>query len=291
MFVQNLINALSVGSVYALIAIGYNLVYGVLELLNFAHGDVYALGCFMTFAGLAMGINPFLAILLGMCAGFAVNIVVERFAYRPVRFSGRIAPTISAVGIAYIMRNVIQIVWGPETFSFDLGIFQNRQIAIGNAILGTLQIYILLIAVTCMIVISIVLKRTKWGQAIISISQSIPTTSLMGVPVNRVIAIIYGIGAVLGVIGGILFCSYYGFIYFGIGFMYGTMKAWMSSILGGVGSLKGCIIGALCLGLAEVMVAAYVSTAYKDAIVWGLFIVFVMIKPKGLFPAQIAEKV
>ncbi|MCX7615097.1 MAG: branched-chain amino acid ABC transporter permease [Clostridiales bacterium] len=291
MFVQNLINALSVGSVYALIAIGYNLVYGILELLNFAHGDVYAVGCFVTFMMIASGLNPFLAILGGMIAGYIVNMLVERFAYRPVRYSGRVAPTISAVGIAYIMRNFIMVFWGPETFSFDLGIFSNTKLHLGNIIVGTLQIYIFLTAVAFMLIITLVLKKTKWGQAIIGISQSIPTTSLMGVPVNRVISIVYGLGAAVGVIGGLLFCNYYGFIYVGIGFMFGTMKAWMSSILGGVGSLKGCIIGALCLGLAEVMVAAYVSTSYKDAIVWGLFIVFVLFKPKGLFPAQIAEKV
>ena len=291
MLVQNLINALSVGSVYALIAIGYNLVYGILEQLNFAHGDVYAVGCFVTFAMIASGLNPFLGVIIGMGAGYLVNIVVERFAYRPVRFSGRVAPTISAVGIAYVMRNLIMRIWGPETFSFDLGIFQKKQLLIGNVILGTLQIYIFLTAVAFMLVITFILKKTKWGQAIIGISQSIPTTSLMGVPVNRVISIVYGLGAALGVIGGLLFCNYYGFIYVGIGFMYGTMKAWMSSILGGVGSLKGAVIGALALGTTEIMVAAYVSTLYKDAIVWGLFIVFVLIKPKGLFPAQIAEKV
>lgn len=291
MLVQNVINALSVGSVYALIAIGYNLVYGILEQLNFAHGDVYAVGCFVTFAMIASGLNPFVAVIIGMGAGYLVNIMVERFAYRPVRFSGRVAPTISAVGIAYVMRNLIMRIWGPETFSFDLGIFKKSQLLIGDVILGTLQIYIFLTAVAFMLAITFVLKKTKWGQAIIGISQSIPTTSLMGVPVNRVISIVYGLGAALGVIGGLLFCNYYGFIYVGIGFMYGTMKAWMSSILGGVGSLKGAVIGALSLGMTEILVSAYVSTLYKDAIVWGLFIVFVLIKPKGLFPAQIAEKV
>ena len=290
---QNLINALSVGSVYALIAIGYNLVYGILEKLNFAHGDVYAVGCFVTFTclGLSWSVSPIFAIIAGMAIGYILNLLVERFAYRPVRESGRIAPTISAVGIAYIMRNLLQLIWGPTTYKFDLGIFPSTTFNVGGAILGSTQIYILIMALVLLLLFTMVLKKTRWGQAIIGISQSIPTAALMGVPVNKVISIVYGIGAAIGVIGGLLYCSYYGFIYMGIGFMFGTMKAWMASILGGVGSLKGAIIGAMCLGFSEVFVAAYISTSYKEAIVWGIFIVFILIKPKGLFPAQIAEKV
>lgn len=293
MLFQIFINALSVGSVYALIAMGYNLVYGILGQLNFAHGDVYAIGCFVTYTMFLSGTNPILAMIGGVVAGAAVNLIVERFAYRPLRKKGanRIAPTISAVGIAYIMRNIVQLVWGPQTFSFDLGIFGKGSMQVGNLYIGTLQIWILLIAVAIMITISLVLKKTKWGQAIVSISQNISTAALMGINVNRIIAVVYGLGAALGVIGGILFCSYYGFIYMGIGFAYGTMKAWMATIWGGIGSLKGAIIGAMCLGICETFAAAYISTAYKDVIVWVIFIVFIMIRPTGLFPAQIAEKV
>jgi len=291
MFLQHLVNALSVGSVYALLAIGYNMVYGILEKLNFAHGDVYAVGCFVTYSMILSGMNPFIGILAGLVVGFILNICVERFAYRPLRDSGRVAPTISAVGIAYIMRNAIQLIWGPETFSFDLKIFKPSNIKVGNALIGTLQIYILLIALALMAIISIALKRTKWGQAIVCISQSIPTAALMGIPVNRVISIVYGLGASLGVIGGLLFCSYYQMIYMGIGFAYGTMKAWMATIWGGIGSLKGAIIGAMVLGLAETFVSAYISSNFKDAFVWLIFIIFILIRPKGLFPAQIAEKI
>ena len=290
MFLQYLINGISIGSVYALIAIGYNMVYGILELLNFAHGDVYAVGCFVTLALIAAKQNVVVAILGGFAAGFLINLVVERFAYRPVRFSGRVTPTISAVGIAYIMRNVILLVWGPETFAFEIGI-KNTHVKVGNIVFGTLQIYILLIAIALMVLIQLLLKRTKQGQAVLAISQSIPTAALMGIPVNRVIAAVYGLGAGLGVLGGILFCAYYESIFLGIGFMLGTMKAWMSSIVGGIGSLKGAVIGALILGLTESFVSGYISTAYRDAFVWGFFIVFVLIKPRGLFPAQISEKV
>lgn len=293
MLVQILINGLSVGSVYALIAIGYNLVYGILEQLNFAHGDVYTVGCFITFSGLLAGINPFLCILLGMAAGCLINLGVERFAYRPLRKKGanRIAPTISAVGIAYIMRNVVQLVWGPQTFMFDLGIFQKKNFVVGDTIIGTLQIYILLIAILLMLAITLVLKKTRIGQAITAISQSIPTAAMMGIKVNRIIALVYGLGAALGVVGGLLFCSYYEFIYMGIGFMFGTMKAWQATIIGGIGSLKGAVIGAIVMGLSETFISAYISSAYKDAVVWAIFIVFILIRPKGMFPAQIAEKV
>lgn len=290
---QVAVDALSVGSVYALISMGYNLVYGILGQLNFAHGDVYTVGCFITFTLFVSGVNPILAIVIGVCAGAVVNLIVERFAYRPLRKRGsnRIAPTISAVGIAYIMRNIVQLIWGPQTYAFDLQIIPSKTIQVGNAYVGTLQIYILLIAVLIMVLMTMALKKTKWGQAIVSISQDITTSSLMGIKTDRIIAIIYGLGAALGVIGGILFCSYYGFIYMGIGFAYGTMKAWMATIWGGIGSLKGAIVGALCLGIIETFVGAYVSTTYKDVIVWLVFIIFIMVRPHGLFPQEVAEKV
>lgn len=293
MLLQVIVDALSVGSVYALISMGYNLVYGILGQLNFAHGDVYTVGCFVTFTLFITGVNPILAIVLGVCAGAGVNLVVERFAYRPLRKRGsnRIAPTISAVGIAYIMRNVVQLIWGPQTYSFDLEIIKSKTIQVGNAYVGTLQIWILLIAVAIMVLINMMLKKTRWGQAIVSISQDITTASLMGIKTDRIIAVIYGLGAALGVIGGILFCSYYKFIYMGIGFSYGTMKAWMATIWGGIGSLKGAIVGALCLGVVETFVGAYLTTTYKDVVVWLVFIVFIMIRPHGLFPQEVAEKV
>lgn len=290
MFIQHLVNALSVGAVYALIAIGYNMVYGILEKLNQAHGDIYAVGCFVSFSLLDV-VHPVIAVLLGCATGFVLNLIVERFAYRPVRNSGRVAPVISAVGIGYVMRNIIQLIWGAETFSFDLGIFGTGSIQIGNAVIGKLQIYILLIALVLMVAISLLLKYSKWGQAIIGISQSIETSALMGIPVNTVIAIVYGVGGLLGVIGGLLFCQYYQFIFMGIGFSYGTMKAWMASILGGIGSLKGAIMGAMILGLSETMVAAYISSTYRDVFVWLIFIIFVIVRPQGMFPAQTAEKI
>ena len=290
MFLQYLINGLSVGAIYALIAIGYNMVYGILGLLNFAHGDVYAVGCFVAFALIAMKQNVFVAIMGGLAVGFVLNMAVEKYAYRSVRFSGRIAPTISAVGIAYIMRNAIMQIWGPETFPFSIGL-PNSQISFGPFVIGVLQIYILIIALLLVFVINLLIKKTKLGQAVVALSQSIPTAALMGIPVNRVISLVYGLGAVLGVIGGILFCTYYESIFVGIGFMLGTMKAWMSSVIGGIGSLKGAFIGAIILGLSESLVAGYISTEYRDAFVWGIFIIFILIKPQGLFPTQMREKV
>ncbi len=290
MLLQYLINGVSIGAVYSLIAIGYNMVYGILNLLNFAHGDVYAVGCFVTFAMLTAKQNVFLAIISGMAAGYIVNCFVERFAYRSIRFSGRIAPTISAVGIAYIMRNFIMQVWGPETFAFNIGL-PVSQITIGNTVFGTLQIYIMLISLVLVFSIRILMKRTMTGQAIVSLSQSIPTAALMGIPVNRTISMVYGIGGALGVIGGILLCAYYESIFVGIGFMLGTLKAWMASVIGGIGSLRGAFVGAMILGLSESLIGGYVSTEYRDAFVWGIFILFILVKPQGIFPTQIQEKV
>ena len=288
MLLQFIINGLSIGSVYALIAIGYNMIYGILNLLNFAHGDLYTIGVFVTWTLLGMNVNIPLSILAGMVVVGILNIIIERVAYRPVRFSGRVTPTISAVGVAYICRNFTQQVWGPSTRSFDM--IQLGQWEIGGFIIGQLQIVILIIAIVCMVVISVLLKKTKVGQAITSISQSIPTASLMGIPANRIISIVYAAGAVLGLIGGLLYASFYENVYFGMGFMNGTMKAWMASIIGGIGSLKGAVIGAMVLGLAENLIAGYISTSWRDAVLWGLFMVFIMIFPNGLFKSQISEK-
>lgn len=290
MLLQYLINGLSIGAVYALIAIGYNMVYGILNLLNFAHGDVYAVGCFVTFALIGLGQNVIVAIVAGIIAGYLLNVLVERFAYRSIRFSGRIAPTISAVGVAYIMRNFIMQVWGPETFPFNIGL-PVSQITIGNTVVGTLQIYILVISLLLVYSIRLLMKRTMMGQAVMALSQSIPTAALMGIPVNRTISMVYGIGGALGVVGGILFCSYYESIFVGIGFMLGTLKAWMASIIGGIGSLRGAFAGAMILGLSESLFAGYVSTEYRDAFVWGVFIVFILLRPQGIFPKKIQEKV
>ena len=250
------------------------------------------MGCFVIYSLILSGVNPILAIVCGLLTGLVLNLLVERFAYRKLRgTANRIAPTISAVGVAYIMRNLIQKVWGSSTYPFDLKIVESNFISICNTVIGTLQIGIFVMAAILVIALSLFLKYTKWGQSIICISQDIPAAKLMGIPVNRVIAMVYGLGAILGVIGGTMFCTYYEYINFGIGFSYGTMKAWMCAIWGGVGSLPGSIIGAFALGIAESFVSGYISTGYKDAIVWLIFIVFIFIKPRGLFPVEGNEKI
>lgn len=292
MFIQHLINACSMGAVYALIAIGYNMVYGILGKLNFAHGDLYTMGCFVTFSLMSFGINPYLAILAGVAVGGLLNFLAERFAFRPLREGSRLAGLLAAMGIAYIVRNLIQLIWGPATFAFSLEhVLPTGQLQIGGYTIGKLQICILLVAVFFLAVLMIFMKTSKWGQAITAVSQSIPASTLMGIPSDTVVSIVYILGGVVGVIGGLLFCGYYSYISMTIGFAYGTMKAWEAGMIGGIGSLKGAVIGALILGFAETFVAAYISPAWKDFIVWLLFIIFVMVKPKGLFPKQVAEKI
>lgn len=292
MIVQHLINACSMGAVYALIAIGYNMVYGILGKLNFAHGDLYTMGCFVAFTLMNMGVNPYLAILAGVVTGGILNFAAERFAFRPLREGSRLAGLLAAMGIAYIVRNLIQLIWGPATFPFSLeNVLPTGQFQLSNYTLGKLQICILIVAVVILLLLLAFMKFSKWGQAINAVSQSIPASTLMGIPSDKVVSVVYILGGVVGVLGGILFCGYYSYISLGIGFAYGTMKAWEAGMIGGIGSLKGAVIGALILGFAETFVAAYISPAWKDFIVWVMFIVFVMIKPKGLFPKQIAEKI
>lgn len=280
------------GSVYALIAVGYNMVFGVLGKLNHAHGDLYTFGCFVAYTLMTSNINPYLAIFIGVLVGGALNFLAERFAFRPLRNGSRLAALMAAIGIAYIIRNLVQLIWGPATYSFSLsGILPTGQIIAGDYVIGKLQIFILIIAVAIMAALILFLKLSKWGQAITAISQDISASVLMGIPSDTVVSVVYIIGGALGVLGGVLFCGYYSYIHMGIGFAYGTMKAWEAGVIGGIGNIKGAVVGALILGFAETFIAAYISPAWKDLLVWALFIGFVMVKPKGLFPIQSAEKI
>ncbi len=286
--VKQLLNGLAAGSIYALVAVGYNMVYGILELINFAHGDIYMVGTFTTLM-LVWWRVPFPLALLGGClAGGLLAITAERLAYRPVRDAPRVVPMLSAVGVAWIMRNMAQLIWGTETFPFP-EVLPTKNVMVGPYCINTLQLIIFGLAVAMMMILMVLVKRTKMGKAVRCLAQDMPAAQLMGISVNKIIQLVYFLGGALGVVGGVLFSMYYA-VWIGMGFL-GTMMAWIACIIGGIGSLEGALIGGLLLGVGQSLISGFVSSAYRDAIAYGLIMVMLLFRPAGIFGRQVAEKV
>jgi len=288
-FLQQITNGLAAGGVYAVIAVGYSLIYGALQLINFAHGDIYMFGTFVAMMVIGASGYAWLAIPVAIIATGLVGMTVERFAYRPVRSANRIAPMISAVGAALIIRNLAQVFWGTRTYPFP-AIIPQTFFTVGNVTMSTLQIWIFVLSLVAMVLLTTFLKKTKVGQAISCVAQDIPTAQLMGIPVNRIVGLIYGAGAMLGAIGGVLFAIYYNSVFIGMGFL-GTMKAWTAAVIGGIGNMYGAFIGGVLLGVVESLASGYISSAYRDAISFGILIAVLVLKPNGIMGKKIAEKV
>ena len=286
--VKQLINGLAIGSIYALIAVGYNMVYGMLGLINFAHGDIYMFGTFMAMSLLLSHVPIPIAILLACIIGGAIGLIVERLAYRPVRSAARVVPMLSAVGVAFIFRNIAQLIWGTSTMPFP-ELFPTRMIQFGDVQINSLQIIILALALSLTGIFALIMNKTKMGKATHSVSQDIPTSRLMGINVNRTIQFVYFAGGFFGVAGGILFSMTYA-SWIGMGFL-GTMKAWIACVIGGIGSLKGAFIGGLLLGISEALISGFISSAYRDAIAYGLVMIVLVVWPKGIFGHHVPEKV
>jgi branched-chain amino acid transport system permease protein len=229
-----------------------------------------------------------IAVLLACLAGGVVGMLVERVAYRPVRDAPRVVPMISAVGAALVLRNAAQLIWGTETMPFP-EIFPTRMIQIGDIHINSLQIVILVLAWSLTGLFALIVRKTKLGKATRSVAQDIPASRLMGIEVNQIILFVYFAGGFLGVAGGILFSMYYA-VWIGMGFL-GTMKAWIACVIGGIGSLQGALVGGLLLGVMEALISGFVSSAYRDAISYGIVMVILLVRPMGIFGRQVAEKV
>ena len=286
--VKQILNGLAAGSIYALVAVGYNMVYGILELINFAHGDIYMLGTFIALS-LLLGHMPVLpAVLLACVAGGVIGVVVQRVAYRPVRDAPRVVPMISAVGAAFVLRNLAQLIWGTETMPFP-EVLPTRMIQVGGVQVNSLQVFILVLASSLTGLFALVVHKTKLGKATRSVAQDIPAAKLMGIEVEKIIQFVYFAGGFLGVAGGILFSMYYA-VWIGMGFL-GTMKAWIACVIGGIGSLQGAFVGGLLLGVVEALISGFVSSAYRDAISYALVMIILVVRPMGIFGRKVAEKV
>ena len=297
-FLQQLVNGVTWGSVYALIALGYTMVYGILRLINFAHGDVYMLGAFFAyytarFAGAALSPSPGHAVIVLIAAMVGCGVVgffIERFAYKPVRKSSRLSALITAIGVSLLLENGGQLLFGADPKFFPQ-IIRATNIPLGMGVtISNQQIIILVVSVALMLGLRFIVLHTKAGKAMRAVSYSHTAASLMGIPVDRIISFTFVLGSMLAAAAGVLVALQNPKIEPYMGIMPG-LKAFVAAVLGGIGNIPGAVLGGLVMGIAEVMVVGYVSPTWRDAIAFVLLILILLVRPSGLLGQPPAEKV
>lgn len=292
-FLKYFINGLSLGSVYAIIALGYTMVYGIAKMLNFAHGDVIMIGGFVVFTCMAnLGINAILALLIAMAFCTALGILVERIAYRPLRnASSSLAVLITAIGVSYFLQNIALLIFGADAKTFT-PIVDTPPIELFGGELTVTAVALVTIAACIVIMIGLTLfiKKTKAGQAMQAVSEDRGAAMLMGINVNGTIALTFAIGSALAAVAGALMCSAYPQLTPYTGTMPG-IKAFVAAVFGGIGSIPGAMIGGLLIGIIEILGKAYISSQMADAIVFVILIVILLVKPAGILGKNIQEKV
>ncbi|WP_409421654.1 high-affinity branched-chain amino acid ABC transporter permease LivH [Pseudaeromonas sp. ZJS20] len=300
-FIQQLFNGLTIGSTYALIAIGYTMVYGIIGMINFAHGEIYMIGsyvAFMVMAGLMMmGIDS--SVLL-MGSAFIASIVItstygwtiERVAYRPLRGGNRLIPLISAIGMSIFLQNLVRLEQGSRDVAIPALVSGGWQFGVDSftANLSYMQLIIFVVTFLSMTGLTWFISRSRMGRACRACAEDIKMANLLGIDTNAVIAITFVIGAALAAVAGVLLGMYYGVINPTIGFMAG-LKAFIAAVLGGIGSIPGAVLGGLLLGVTEAMTAGYLSTEYKDVVSFGLLIFILLFMPTGILGRPEVEKV
>ena len=299
LFIQQLTNGLAVGGIYALIALGYAMVYGVLKLINFAHGDLFTIGAYLgltllTALGLTNYLGPFgvVIVLALMVMGLVaiVGAVLERVAYRPLRQSHRLSAVVSALGASIFFQNAVMLIYGARYKVYPHDILPRTAINIMGLNIPLVRLLILLTSIVMMIGLYLFIQRTKIGTAIRAAAIDQGAAKLMGINVDQVIMIVFLIGLALGGAAGLMVGLYYGQINFTMGWLYG-LKAFTAAILGGIGNIPGAMVGGLLLGVIEAMGAAYISIAWKDAIAFCVLILILIVRPTGLLGERVAEKI
>ncbi|NLY31031.1 MAG: branched-chain amino acid ABC transporter permease [Firmicutes bacterium] len=288
--VQQLVNGISLGSIYGLIALGYTMVYGIIRLINFAHGDIYMIGAFVGYFAIRIFHLSFLpALLVAMAVSAVLGMVIERLAYRPLRNSTRIAALITAIGVSFLIQNTALLAWTPDPRSYP-DVFPLRTYEIGGVYVDNRQIAILGVAVVLMVVLHYIVNYTQIGRAMRAVSQDADTARLMGIDVDRVISFTFALGSALAAAAGVLVGIYYNRIDPTMGSMPG-LKAFVAAVLGGIGVIPGAMLGGLVMGIAEVAVVALTASTWKDAVAFAILIVILLVRPAGLLGRQVREKV
>lgn len=292
-FISYLINGLSLGSVYAIIALGYTMVYGIAKMLNFAHGDLIMIGAYIAFLSITnAGLSPLIAILISMVACTVFGLIIEKVAYRPLRnASSSLAVLITAIGVSYLLQNVALLLFGANAKTFPTIIsWKGLTLADGKLTISGETIVTILVCIIIMVFLMLFVQKTKPGQAMRAVSEDRGAALLMGINVNGTIALTFAIGSGLAAIAGVLLCSAYPSLTPYTGAMPG-IKAFVAAVFGGIGSIPGALIGGLLLGIIEIFGKAYISSQMADAIVFAVLIVVLLVKPTGLLGKKIQEKV
>lgn len=288
--VQQLINGVSLGSIYALIALGYTMVYGIIKLINFAHGDIYMMGAYAGFFATAMLKLPFIpALLLAMLLAGILGMVIERLAYRPLRHAPKIAVLITAIGVSLLLEYGGMLMFTPQPRTFP-NVFESTTYHMGPFVVNSQQIIILVVSVILMLALTYVVQKTKVGKAMRAVSFDTEAALLMGIDVNRIISATFGIGSALAGAAGILVGVYYNSIDPLMGIMPG-LKAFVAAVLGGIGIIPGAMAGGIILGVIEALVSGFISSTFRDAAAFSILIIILLFKPSGLFGKNTREKV
>ncbi len=287
---QQFVNGLTLGSTYALIALGYTMVYGVLRLINFAHGEVYMVGAFIGLLASQSSGLPFPAVLLVAMAGSAaVGVAIEMIAYRPLRKAPRLAALISAIGMSIFLQNLALVVMGPQTRAFPVA-FEVKHFDIGPLRTNSFDLLILATCIALMIGLHFLVQKTKIGKAMRATALDKDTASLMGISVNRVITFTFAVGSALAAAAGVLVGMNFNAVEPAMGMMPG-LKGFVAAVLGGIGSIPGAMVGGVLLGMAEVMGVALLRSEWRDAIAFGILALVLFVKPSGIFGRNLQEKV
>ena len=291
-FLNHLINGISLGSVYAIIALGYTMVYGIAKMLNFAHGDVIMVGAYICFFAVSsFGLPPVLGTLLAVVACTLLGIVIERLAYKPLRQATSLAVLITAIGVSYFLQNGAQLLWTSNIKMFP-AFFSSQPIELfgGNLKISVAAIFTVLACVAIMLALTWFTGQTKMGKAMRACSEDKGAAQLMGINVDATISMTFAIGSALAAVAGVLFCSIYPTLTPTTGSMPG-IKAFTAAVFGGIGSIPGALLGGVLLGIIEILAGAYITTQMSNAIVFGVLIVVLLVRPTGLLGKQIREKV
>lgn len=292
-FLNYLISGVSLGSIYAIIALGYTMVYGIAKMLNFAHGDFIMVGCYIIFIFVStLHLPPLVGILIAIVLCTVIGVVTERVAYRPLRnASSPLAVLITAIGVSYLLENLALLIFGADTKSFSSVVsWDGITLADGAIHIQGVTIVTIVISLLILIVLQGFVHRTKEGQAMMAVAQDRGAATLMGIDANKTISLTFAIGSALAAVAGALLCSAYPSLTPYTGAMPG-IKAFVAAVLGGIGSIPGAMIGGLVLGIIEILSRTYISSQLADAIVFGILIVVLLVKPTGILGKEIQEKV
>ncbi len=291
-FLSYLINGISLGSIYAIIALGYTMVYGIARMLNFAHGDIIMVGGFAIFTIVStMGLPPLLGILVAVAVCTVLGVTIERGAYRPLRGASSLAVLITAIGVSYLLQNIALLIFGSNARQFTSVVtLPNLKLADGALTISSVTIVTIVSCILIMIGLTSFINKTKVGQAMLAVSEDNGAATLMGIDVNRTIAITFAIGSALAAVAGALLCSTYPSLTPYTGSMPG-IKAFVAAVFGGIGSIPGALIGGVLLGVIENLSKAYISSQLSDTIVFSVLILVLLIRPTGILGRKINEKV